>query len=101
MSKIDEIKELVRQERETRLMRLRWSDVAIFMIQSGYNTVNKIVRAIEIDRYKRQRLVVALARLKYIGRVRRYGVWGLPTYELSEKAIRYYKQRGLEEFWED
>jgi hypothetical protein len=99
MSRIDEIKELVKQEREAPLMRLRWSDIAVYMIGNGYTTVNQIVRAIEIDRYQRQRLVVALARLKYIGRVRRHGIWGYPVYELSEKAIRHYKQRGLDEFW--
>lgn len=79
------------------MMRLRWSDIAVYMIGNGYTTMNQIVRAIDIDRYQRQRLVVALARLKYTGRARRHGIWGYHVYELSEKAIKRYKQRGLDE----
>jgi hypothetical protein len=74
---------------------VRWVKVIELVLADRKLTLNEIGRMLGLTRKEMPGLRQSMHRLKYIGRVRKYGI----RFELTGKTARYYTQRELEEYF--
>jgi len=75
-------------------LNVRWSRIAELLLKDGKYSVNELSRFLDLNQKEMQHFSVSLYRLKYIGRVRKYG----GKFQLNGRKIRHYQQKPLSDF---
>jgi len=83
------------QRKYPQYLSVRWTRVVETILADGRLTINEAARMLNLNTNEMKKLGISMHRLKYVGRVRKYGI----RFELTGKTTRYYKQRNLEEFF--
>ena len=89
MNRIADVKKAIEFQRQyPDLLRLKWKNVALVMLDKNCDTVNQIGRVLGLTGKDKFYLYVNIRGLRYKGNVRRNSKRGFVTYKLIEKNTK-------------